>query len=44
MLELALTRTSFSVSQGGVALVIHQLPAVGVRLDLALMVRLGAVD
>lgn len=44
MLELALTRTSFSVSQGGVAQGIHQLPWVGGRLELGLMVRLGALD
>jgi hypothetical protein len=44
MLELAVTRTSFSVSQGGVPQAIHRLPWVGGRLELGLMVRLGAMD
>lgn len=44
MLELAVTRTSFAVSQGGSPRLIHELPWVGVRLDVALMVRLGSAN
>lgn len=44
MLEFAVTKTSFAVSQGGFAVVVHELPWVGVRLDLAFMVRLGAAE
>jgi len=44
MLELAVTRTSFSVRQGGLSQEVHRLPWVGGRLELGLMLRLGAVD